>query len=136
MFNLVCNIYTAGTGPPDPPRVVNVPCQLYVNSRVALVFEPDISLDREVGAFLRCPWGTDIRENDIVQIPALISPMIWWYADDPLPVHAGFTNQYYVAHLVSTDGAVPLPSGGFILMEDGVSHILLESGPPDAILME
>jgi hypothetical protein len=133
-FNLLCNVWSAGTGPPAIPRVANLPCQLYTNSRVALVFESDVFGSTEIGTFLRCPWGSDVEEGDYIELPTLPAPMNWWYADDPLPVHAGFVNQYYVAHLVNTDGLVPPPphffvlmeGSGYVLMEDGVSRIGLE----------
>jgi len=134
-FNLRCNIFSFGFPPPSLPRVADVPCQLYTNSRVPFVHQSDWADVPEICTQLRLPWGTDIRETDWVQIVGAPPAMEWWFADDPLPVHMGFVNQYYFAGLTNNGGVPTPPPPSYILEETGF-HILLETGPPDAILLE
>ncbi len=107
-FNLTCDLYQAITPPPvGPITYAAVPCQMYINTRMAAYGNGN-------GMVLRIPYNPAV---------VLIGPQPWaalsgmivncpigsasWYeilfAD---VAHRGFPNQYVLAQLIQLDPAV------------------------------
>jgi len=117
------NIWHDDVTPPDPPSLYTV-CQLYVNTRGLLDIDETNMVEWMPPIWLRVPFGTDVRRNDVVECPA--GSDRWYRVRWVEFIHLAFPNQYTGAlcHQL-VDGPPPHPSAGVILLESG-----------DAILME
>jgi len=128
IFNVDCNIWHSPSVPPAVPDLFSS-CQLYVNSRGLL--DIDELNDREwvPPVYLRLPFGTDVRREDLVECGA--GSGNWYHVRWVERMHLGFANQYTIALLNQLTGGPP--GAGDVLMEtSGV--VLLESG--DVVLLE
>jgi len=110
-FNLLCNIWTAGMGPPAAPRLANVACNLAWGRRVQTLtvgsgFVPMVLL---------LPAGTDVRFSrnatgpDTIECPAGTGRYYTVLAVDDLG--KGFPNEHRGAAIeaITTFGLWPTP---------------------------
>jgi hypothetical protein len=112
-LNITCNIFSNGAGPPNPPRLANVACQLRAPGKSSSGQDAQ-SLGWVFLWSLCLSAGTDIRDpysialGDTVEVPAgsgrFYDVMI---ADD---VAKGFANEYRIAMLRKRAGwPTPIP---------------------------
>jgi hypothetical protein len=111
----------------------NLPCQLYVNSR--LTNDQNEDLDDNIVVILRVPKGTGLVPRDVYEVPPGSG---WWYAGNEVErVHLGFPNEYEMCGVenqnggsggppAGIDGFILMELTGYILMEDGLSLIGME----------
>jgi hypothetical protein len=117
-FNLTCNIWSRATWgatsptPIPPPDYPNVPCQLRADMKAqGNVYLFDFLWQAE---YLLVPAGTDLRipdyatnidfdSPDIVEVPSGSSR--WYFLVYTFDVAKGFSNEYRVGVLISTQGA-------------------------------
>jgi len=104
-FNILCDIWTVGKYPDvDAPTYVDVPCQLYVNSKGLLDIEPDDQWAWVPPIWVRMPlshftqWGV----ATIFSAPKGLSE--FYKARWKNRMHAGFPNEYLVAVVEQCDG--------------------------------
>lgn len=130
IFNLVCNLWRPPATTSDPPTS-SPDCQLYYPSRSTLPIEVPSADDFSPAAWIRFPWGTDVRVGDILEVAAADGYFYEVRFVDRM--HRGFANQYIFAVCEQQAASPPPPTSGFILLETG-DFVLLESG--DKILLE
>jgi hypothetical protein len=132
-FNLTCGRWRPPNAPPALPDITFVG-QLYFGSRAYLDITPGNFNEWEPPIFLRVPSGTNILPHDVVEANLGDG---WFYNVRFVDrVHRGFPNEYFCAVLEQRMGTPPGPpvaggfvlmeGTGFVLMEDGVSKIVLE----------
>ena len=127
-FNLTANIWRDTSSVLDPPDVVS-PAQLYVNSRMVIPLTPGDDAVYVPCVLLRVPKGTDLQEDDQVQVDAAD---FWFYRCRWVErVHRGFPNEYFVGILEHPGGSPPVSEGietetGDPIVTEGGDRIITE----------
>jgi hypothetical protein len=128
-FNILFDVWREVLGGDVVLTHHNVAGQWYVNPRVLF---PNVVLDpdEDFNSVLRMPIGTDVREEDYVEIPPGSG---WWYQIIAVErIHLGFPNEYFAASSLNNEGAplfhgaILMEDGSYVLMEDEVSKIGME----------
>lgn len=129
VFNLAVNLWRPPNAPPAVPTSVFAG-QLYFPTRGMLDITPGDNALWNPPIYLRCPIGTDVRVNDVVEIAAGDG---WIYKVRWVDrMHRGFPNEYVGAVLEHVTAGPPPPGGGFVLLEGG--DFVLEEGGGKIVL--
>ena len=114
-FNILCDIYTFGTWPAGPARIVASPCQwratgkptAFDSANFIAFFSTLTEIVLPAATDVRGPFENPINNFDLITISA-IGPAWAFEVKDVYDIGKGFTNEYRVA-VVCKHAPWPVP---------------------------